>query len=236
MAYRSSASAKSDTGGNLTATPAGVQANDYLGGFWTQDANPGAPTYPTGWTQRADASLSSPDGQDAFYADKVAAGGDSFAFTTAAGNANMLITAAWSGRDTTAPRTFVQPTTNGSSNASPVSAAAAGGTAVAGDDLAAFFASDQTVGSDVWVFDPPTSPGTFTERVDDHTTDWTAATLATLDNVSAGATGNITSTITRSSGTGNAGWRAVIVAIKAAAGGSTAVPVFYHHLQTQGIA
>src|SRR4051812_8907567 len=100
MAFRSSASATGTGTGTITATPAGVQAHDYLGAWWLVDGS-ALPvlTPPVGWTQRASVQVSL-DGQTQFYADKAdASGSDAFGFADNAVNDKALITAAWSGRN-----------------------------------------------------------------------------------------------------------------------------------------
>ena len=215
MTFRSSAIASSSTGGNLTATPSGVAANDYLGGWHSRDLSLGSPpTYPVGWTERADLANSSPDGHRSFYFDKdTATGSDSFTVTDGEVNHNSLICAAWSGRKNAAPRTAMQTTVDANSNTTPVSASFTGVTAVVGDDIAVFMLTDQTVNADRWTFS--TIAG-YTERQDGVAVDWVSGyALDTLDNASAGATGSLASTITRDSGSGNAGYRGIVVAIAA---------------------
>jgi hypothetical protein len=138
MAFRSSASATGTGTGTITATPAGVAAHDYLGGWWLADGS-ATPTLtpPSGWTQRASIHVTL-DGSTQFYADKDdATGSDAFGFAdNAAGNNKALITAAWSGRNNSAPRSATPVTTgNSASNTSPISATITGITAVNGDDI-----------------------------------------------------------------------------------------------------
>lgn len=215
MAFRSSASASQNTGGtgNLVATPAGVQAGDYLGGLFVQDGSPHTLNPPAGWTVRATLDLSGPDVQFARYADKVATGSDSFGFFTGDMNGAVLICAAWSGRDTSNPTTFITSTLNTSSNSSPISESASGGTAAGGDDLAVFSYVDTTAQTDNWTWS--TISG-FTQQATP-AGDWAVANLQTKDALSAGATGAFASTITQTAGTGGAGWAAVAVAVKSVA-------------------
>ena len=215
MAFRSSASASQNTGGtgNLVATPAGVQAGDYLGGLFVQDGSPHTLNPPAGWTVRATLDLSGPDVQFARYADKVATGSDSFGFFTGDMNGAVLICAAWSGRDTSNPTTFITSTLNTSSNTSPISESASGGTAAGGDDLAVFSYVDTTAQTDNWTWS--TISG-FTQQATP-AGDWAVANLQTKDALSAGATGAFASTITQTAGTGGAGWAAVAVAVKSVA-------------------
>jgi hypothetical protein len=93
MAFRSSAITSSATGGTLTATPAGVQAHDYLGLFLVRDDTTAITIgYPTGFTEQVNADQVLPDKQTVRYADKPdASGADSFAVVTDAVNHCALI-------------------------------------------------------------------------------------------------------------------------------------------------
>lgn len=226
MAYRSSASATGNSGGTLAATPAGVAVNDYLLGFWTADAGNVATT-PTGWTQRGNADTAGSDQQTTRGYDKVAAGSDSFSWAFGSANQNTLHTFAFSGRDTTAPRTFFTTTTqatgqvpDGSGN---VSCNLTSGTAAAGDDLCYFVGGDQTVGAAQFSF---TAPSGFTERQDTRATSWTCGGSGSQDNHAGGAVGTLAVIAHRDSGTGNLAYGGFAVAIKAAAGGGPVIPVF----------
>jgi len=215
VAYRSSAITSSATGGNLTATPAGVQAHDYLSLQFTRDAVQAAPSWPAGWTQRVDNSRSTPDGIGSFVADKDdATGSDDFTVVDGNTNQSALITSALSGRYNAAPRSATPVATqNLASNASPISASYTGITAQDLDDILVYKETDQLAADGRWNFDVITG---YTEREDGVATDWVSGlALDTRDAVGAGATGALASTITRTSGTGNAGYGAVVMAIKA---------------------
>lgn len=223
MAYRSSNKATSSTGGVITATPAGVTAHDYLGATYLVDSNTATLTAPSGWTNDSSNLWGSgaPDGGQQFFAFKAdASGTDAFGFTDSTGNtSNAVIAAAWSGRDNASPHSAARvKTLNTTSNVSPISATITGITASASDDIAVWLATDQTVAGGRWTF---STIATYTERQDGVATDWVSGiALDTLDNASAGATGNFSTTITRDSGTGNSGYAGIVVAIKAAAGGA----------------
>jgi hypothetical protein len=216
MALRSSSSA-SATSGNITATPSGVQVGDYLGGLFSLDdsAGEGTITNPTSWTTRATEThpLSTPDGHVARYADKVATGSDSFTWQATSGGPRSCVNAAWSDRNQVNPRSTNPVTTlNTTSNTSPVSATLNGITAVNEDDIGIFWWTDQTAADGRWTSSTITD---YTERVDGIALDWVSGIgLQTRDNVSAGGTGNFSVTLTRTAGTGNAGYGAVVVALK----------------------
>lgn len=232
MAYRSSASATVIGGStNILATPAGVAVHDYLGALYCDDGAGGGYTVATGWTERVNNDLAAPDGQTIRYVDKLdATGSDSFTFNTGTGGGHgSLITAAWSGRDNTTPRSTTPVSTNNtSSNTSPISISATGITATANDDIAVWSNLDQQTGGDTWGYSAATN---YTERQDIGGGDWAASSqLQTRDNVSAGATGALTYTATRATGSSNAGYGVIVVAIKAAGG---AAPVT-HFLASLG--
>lgn len=220
MAFRSSASASSSSGGNLTATPTGVAAHDYLAGWFVSDIAGQAPTQPSGWNALTNVDLSGPDGQTCRFSDKDdASGSDSFLFTNSFGSHCALVTGAWIGRDNSSPRSATPVSTqNTSSNASPISGSISGITASQGDDIAVFVATDQTAGGGRWTGSTITN---YTERNDGVAIDWASGiALQTRDNVSSGATGSLSITLTDASA-GNAGYAAIVVAIKAAPGGPT---------------
>jgi len=225
MAFRSSAITSSSTGGTVTATPAGVQAHDYLGLLFDGDNTGFTPTYPSGWTERANADLSGPDVQTARYADKNdASGSDSFTLISNTATGVAMITAAWSGRDNTNPRsTTPVTTTNTTANASAISATITGITATANDDIAVWMFTDQTIAASRWTYSTITN---YTERQDGVATDWVSGiALDTRDNVSAGGTGNFSTTITDASSS-TSGYGGIVVAIKlapAGGGGNTAL-------------
>lgn len=172
---------------------------------------------PAGWTAVTGADLSGPDGQSvrAFWKNGGASEPATVTVSCSGSNTGIVQMTALSGRDLTASPVF-QPTTNTSANSTPVSIGATGVTAVDGDDIIVFNALDQTVGADIWAF---AGPGSYAERADSSTGDWAAAATYTRENLSAGATGTLTSTATRSSGSGQAGWAAYVVRDPVAAGG-----------------
>jgi len=217
MALRSTATATSSTGGNLTATPAGVQSGDYLSGFFSSDA--GTPVTsnvvkPTGWTEQVNKDTTLPDGQYFRYADKVATGSDSFTWTNSETFEAVLIAASHSGRSGTT--SFITATQVTTAQSSPITEAATGGTAIAGDDLIAYYGEDVSGFSSPFTHNAASGPGTFTKQQDlTGGVGHTSSTLSTLDNYAGGATGNVTVTATGAGST--AGWVGVIVAVKAAA-------------------
>lgn len=219
MAFRSSSQTLRAAGVGTALTgsaPAGLVAGDYLAGFVVLDGiTSDTITPPSGWTSRGSFGFAAgvPDGSRVEIFDKIATGSDSFAWTTSVNNAAILVVGAWSGRNGSFPRTFVgAPAPNTTANATPVSIALSSGTAASGDDIAFFGMLDLTVGTDTWGYSPP---GGYTERNDAQQA-FASATLATLDNVSAGAVGTLTATGTRSAGTGAAGFGGFVIGIASA--------------------
>lgn len=205
---------------------AAVGANKLLA-IVTDDGTGDTITAPTGFTQYAtNADLTGPDGATirAFYKDAAGTEGTTFAWASSAGHVQVSMSE-HSGRATGAP-TFSAATKNTSSNASPISASFTGVTAVAADDLVLLAALDQVNQTSVWSFSV-TSSG-WTNRNTVSPADWGTSFLATKDNVSAGATGNVAVTITRSSGSGNAGYGGFVVRLPAAAGAAAGVMKYWN--------
>lgn len=215
MALRSSAVASRTASGDVTATPAGVASGDYLGVYIAIDSNPGTVTPPAEWTLQVNSGQAAPDAQSQRYYDKVSDGSDSFTFNTS--TTAIMISSAWTGRNTTTPlSTTPVVTTNTSSNATPVSATISGITATSGDDIMVLMNTNATAAADRWSWSTITD---YTEQQDSHTVNWVGGAFDSRENVGGGATGNLSATITRDTGTGNAGYSAIIIAIAAAAGG-----------------
>jgi MSHA biogenesis protein MshQ len=225
MAFRSVAvTTNTSTSNHVANVPAGATTGDWLLAFLNIDVSQTVNT-PAGWTALANADLTGPDGQTnrCFY--RAASGSEpaSYTFTTSGSNSGIAVMAAWSGRDTgTAP--VAQTTVNTSANTTPITMAATGITASSGDDIAAWYGLDITVGADTWSFSPPSS---YTEVSDTSNGDWAACSLTVRDNVSAGATGSLSGTATRTSGSGDAGWAGIVVRMASSGGGGVSGTVSY---------
>jgi hypothetical protein len=91
---------------------------------------------------------------------------------------------------------------------------------VNGDDIGIGLGTDDAAAGQRWTYSTITN---YTEQVDGVAQDWVSgAGLQTRDNVSAGATGNFSVTITRGAGAGNSGYSGIVVAIAASiAAGAT---------------
>lgn len=212
MAFRSSAKATSNVGGTITATPAGVLAHDYLCGLYVKDGSGATVNLPSGYTTQATLPLTL-DSQQAWLADKPdASGADAFGFSDSVGSKeNVLVVGAWSGRNNASPRTALQTTTVDSNNTPPVSASLTGATAVDGDDIAAWLFTDGLDSAPTITCSTITN---YTEREDGVITAWVQGiNLQTRDNVSAGATGSLATTISVSAGTAGMAYAGAVVAI-----------------------
>lgn len=222
MAYSSSASATGAGSVSITWPAVAIHNRAYI--VVTQDGAGGTFTAPSGFTQIATANMGTPDGQCIYVWEKKDCTGSetgAIAVNTSNGSTGdtVGVLLVLSGRDNTAAATFVSAISfSSAANATPISMAATSGTAVAGDDLISAFATDQTVAADVWNF---TAPSGFTERQDVQASSWASLGVSTQNNVSAGAVGTVTSTATRTSGSGQAGWLAYVIAVPAAASSVT---------------
>lgn len=222
MAYRNSTSA----GGGATTTvtvavPAGAATDDIaILAISTDIGITQTITWPSGFTQLDDTLISGPDAQVYASAWKRLTGADSgnyVATLSSSTNDHLAECALFSGRHTTNAPVASTLATNTTANTSPISVTANGVTAVAGDDLLWIGAADVTSGGGGTSWSPPSS---FTERQDDVNQGpgggWCNGSMATQDNVGAGATGTITGTFVA---TVTAGWFASLIRIPAAAGG-----------------
>lgn len=179
-------------------------------------------TWPTSttFTEIGNASIATPDTKTIKCAwtreDASPAATYQVANSVGGGDKMILIACAFSGRHTTNPP-VAQVSTQTSAAASPITIAATGVTAVAGDDILWYAVGASTDGFSGWDFTAPTN---YTEREDVAADFYTYGSVATRDNVSAGATGSISGTMTLGGSTG--GWGAIVMRIPAAAGGGGA--------------
>jgi hypothetical protein len=220
MAFRSAGAATSVASSATSATagaPAGFVADDILILILSSDANASTPSPPSGFTQLTKDTFTTPDGQVIVIWWKRAVGSDSLTVTGMSNVASKLLRCfAWSGRDTTNPPVMSASAVNQSSNASPTTLTANGVTALTGDDLFWFGGLDVNT-SGAPTFTQPT--GYTTQGVSTDTVDgFDIFGAATKDNVSAGATGTVSGTLTHS---GSAGWNAYVIRIPAASIGTT---------------
>jgi hypothetical protein len=177
-------------------------------------------TFPAGFTQLATQARTG-DGQQSAVAWKRLTGADSGTYTVSwtGSNEAMIQAFAFSGRHATDPPTISTTAGNNTGNTSPVSIAANGVTNLAGDDNLWISAPDIWVGG-AWSHTAPTG---YTKQ-EDTTADFDCLCGATKENVSAGATGTVTGTLTLSGK--QASWSAWLVRLPVASGGGGSRGVF----------
>jgi len=219
MAYLDSTTNVGNSTTPSVAVPAGVVADDIVILVASTDHSDGvfeAADWPTGFTELQE-SVATLDGQVAAIGWKRLTGADSGSYTFGVVN---TVSVSWvcqafafRGRHTTNPP-VATAAVNNSANGSPVSVTAGGVTAVEGDDLLWVSAPDVDLSGVVTGHAAPTN---YTEKEDYFDADWSALSGATRENVSVGATGDITGTLSLSSQ--SAAWIAFLVRIPAAAAG-----------------
>lgn len=226
MAYRSSAQVATASGTSTSLTvnaPAGLAQNDIVTLFWVNGGTDTSTiTWPAGFTQfTPDASTSAPDTKTIRAAWKRAGASEPSTYQVSTdiggGDKCILIAVAHSGRHLTNPPVAVA-TTQLVAQTDPVSINATGFTASAGDDAIWFAAQSGGVGEAVflWTYSAPAS---YTERQEAAADAYTSGVVATRDNLSAGATGTITGTMT-SGDADTSGYGAFVIQLPAAAGGT----------------
>jgi hypothetical protein len=224
MAFRSS-NQQSGNAASLTVTaPSGIVAGDILLAFWSQGGAANATiTWPSGFTQ-LDTANSAVHDVTTKVAWKLATGSEpaSYQIDTTVGDLCVAIVAAWSGRANTAPTSA--DTVQNTTAPQPITVTLTGVTAANGDDIAWFGARCSGAGTNgTW-----TAPSSYTERQDVQATTYISASLATRDAVSAGATGDISGTLV---GGDDAGYAGFVIAIAAAAAGSSIAAISSNYLR-----
>ena len=175
--------------------------------------------WPTGFTELGEVNLTG-DGQSVAVGWKRLTGADtgSYTFGNLAGGATpdwVCQAYAFRGRHTTDPPVISTIATDDNANTTPVSVTATGVTAVDGDDLLMLSVPDVRASG---VATGHAAPTNFTEKEDAENA-WSNLAGFTQENVAAGATGDITATLSLASD--SSGWAAILVRIPvaAAAGG-----------------
>lgn len=210
--------AQSATGSDTTPTvtkPTGTASNDIVIAANTYDSSSLTNAWNNSLTNlRQDTNTL--DGQRTASAWKRAGGAEPSSYTSTINSAVSWAIGALNltGRSTSSDPEISSASVNNSGNSSPVTLTANGVTALAGDDLVWIAASDCTDTAGPNVFTPPTG---YTTRVDVEGA-FTRLMIATQDNVSAGATGTVSGSLTLSAGT--AAWAAQLIRVPAAAGGA----------------
>lgn len=204
MAHRATTTASGASGTPSVAVPAGAAANDICSLKVNFDRGSGTITWPANFDLITPIVLRcTAEGQTTAIAFKRLTAGDTGTYDLSfTGGATDWVAQAslFSGRDTTNPPEVTTATQN-TLQASPVTINGASITAVAGDDLE--WCSGLDVNGSGIVVGPdnqtvPSSPA-FTERQDTENA-WANLCTATLDNVSAGATGTLAGSVLLNSG------------------------------------
>ena len=174
-----------------------------------------AADWPTGFTELGEVNLTG-DGQSVAVGWKRLTGADtgSYTFGNLGGGATpdwVCQAYAFRGRHTTDPPVISTIATNDAANTTPVSVTANGVTALDGDDLLMLSIPDVRASG---AANGHAAPTNYTEREDAENA-WSNLAGFTRENVSAGATGSITATLTLSSD--SSGWAAILVRIPSAA-------------------
>lgn len=216
MAFRSSSTNSGNSDTPSVAVPAGVQIGDIVHLFCSIDTEAAVfdpADYPTDFVELHDVNLTL-DGHSVSLSWKrlTAADAGTYQFGNLGASGDWICqAAAHSGRHATDPPVSTVNTDNNNNTGPNITVTATGLDAEDGDDLLWGSAPDVTLNG---VGNGHTPPTDFTER-EDAELQWTNMSIATRDNVSAGATGNIAGTFAI---TGNgAGWAAVLVRIPAEA-------------------
>lgn len=225
MAYKDIAYTTGSGTSMVLNMPATAGAGDRAYAVIVQDVTGKTYTVPSGWETAAvvTANQAAPDSQSCSVFEKrtlSGSEGSTQTFTSSGTNDWHAFIIVFSGRHTTNAVTFastpVQDTTNNTTTPRTISSITTG-TAAAGDDLLFVDTEDKTSSTDTWSHSSWSN--SFVER-EDRMFSWMNTGIATLDNVSAGAFGNVSVTITNS-GSNGSGSSSFVIAIPAAAGGGT---------------
>jgi hypothetical protein len=216
VAFRSSSSNAGNASSLEITAPSGIQEGDILIAFWSQGGSGSATiTWPDGFTLLDSVLVPAADNTNR-VAIKVATSSEPSSYTISSNASDYCVAgiAAFSGRDTEATPT-VQTTSAPTAVEAPIAVDLAGVTAAEGDDIVWIGMRVPSAGgsltSPLW-----TPPSSYTERIDQNAAFYISASLATRDNVSAGATGTLSGTIGASDDAGYAGF---VIALPAAGGG-----------------
>lgn len=213
--YRDSTTNSGTSTTPSVAVPTGVQSGDIVILVATIDASAAdfeTADWPSGFTELAETD-NTLDGQSTAIGWKRLTGSDSgsYTFGSVGASGDWICQAyAISGRHAS-NNPVATSNTNNSGNSSPVSVTATGVTAVAGDDLLWVSAPDVSA---TGIGNGHTNPTNYTEE-EDAENGWSNLSGAIRQNVSAGATGNITGTFSLTGGT--SAWTAFLVRVPVAA-------------------
>ena len=218
MAFKSSFK-NSAGGGSVSVSVSGIDEGDFILLTVPVDGSSATINWPSGFTNETKVGSGSPDSLTFAINWKYAGASEPSSYAINNNNSpSLLIVTVLSGRE--GSPTISTATQNTSSNSTPVSATWNGVTATAGADIILTGGGDATSGSAIWTFTAPTD---YTLQEDYFPQEWLDAFTAYRENVSAGATGSLATTITRVSGSGNIGYTGYTVSVPAAASGTVAL-------------
>jgi hypothetical protein len=230
MAYRSHAYGTGTSATPSVAVPSGVASGDIIILICTIDSTTAdfeGADYPASFTELHDINVTA-EGQSVSVSWKRASGADTgtYDFGNVGASGDWICAAlAFSGRHATNAPTSTSNIQN-TPQVNPVTVTATGVTAVEGDDLVFISAPDVTSGPNIVT--GHSAPTNFTERIDAGIDAegalWVKLGVSTRDNVSVGATGDVTATLSLNAN--DAGWAAFLVRIPLAAGGGGSVNLF----------
>jgi hypothetical protein len=214
MAYRSSNQNSANATSVVVTAPAGIADNDILvialqsGGNEDQVV-----TWPSGFTELSTSNMANNSSTVACAWKRASGESGNYTVSTTTGDYKAAAMAAYSGRDTVSAPAVVA-TINNTSSISPRSCDATGVTAVQGDDIVYFLC--QNNGGITFTHSPPTN---YTERVEATPGSWVSLSLSDRENVSVGATGTLTGTLTQAGESTGFGAFVIRIPATAAAGG-----------------
>lgn len=210
-------------GAHVANMPAGVVLGDALIAYCITDNNGDWTTTPSGWTKLIGATFDqvTPDGQQraVYWRSAGASEPSTYTFTDGAANTSnsTIIIAAFSGASTVAPTNW-SLTIDSTAETTGFVYGMTGVTASAGSCVAWFSDTDQTSSNTAYV--TYTAPSGFTNRAQTTVGSWISAAMGTKDNVTAGATGTLSSTTTVVGGTLTYGLASLVIEIPALATGT----------------
>lgn len=218
MALRSSSTNSGSSATPAATVPTGVATDDIIivvVGIDSSSAAFDSGDLPAGFTEFNETHITT-DGHTAWIGWKRATGADSgsYTFGNVGASADWIAqAAAFSGRHTTDAPACSTTAVSNANNRTPITITANGVTALDNDDLIWASVPDVDTASDG---NGHTAPTNYVEKQDAENV-WANLSIATRENVAAGATGSIAGTFVTSTGTTDVGWAAWLARIPIAA-------------------
>lgn len=206
---------------NFVANMPTFSSGDAVYAFMVQDSGGTTITPPTGWSQTSSDNYSTAGWADTVKFFELTGGAtgstaSTYTWTSSSGTGAFIWIGSFSGRDVSSASLTVLGTNGGNPLLSaPVTATATGITASNHDDLCSVFYLQQETSTDVFALSTPT--GFALDRTDLAINGgfWDAITVS-KDNISAGSTGTISSTLTQSTGASRLAWFAYVFSVQIA--------------------